>query len=87
MEMRRAKIEDLKGLTEVWKLTFGDEDSFIDLYFQSRDWLNETAVLLLDGRIVSMLTMIPVDMIGETGESCKASMLYAIATHPDFQKR
>lgn len=45
------------------------------------------AVLLLDGRIVSMLTMIPVEMIGETGERCKASMLYAIATHPDFQKR
>ena len=87
MEMRRAKIEDLKGLKEVWKLSFGDEDSFIDLYFQSRDWLNETAVLLLDGRIVTMLTMMPVDMVGETGESCKASMLYAIATHPDFQKR
>jgi len=87
MEMRRAKIEDLKELKEVWKLSFGDEDSFIDLYFQSRDWLNETAVLLLDGKIVSMLTMMPVDMVEETGESCKASMLYAIATHPDFQKR
>jgi len=87
MEMRLAKREDLEGLKEIWKLSFGDEDRFIDLYFQSRNWLNEMAVLLLDGRIVSMLTMIPVEMIGETGERCKVSMLYAIATHPDFQKR
>lgn len=85
--MRLVKKEDLEGLKEIWKLSFGDEDSFIDLYFQNRNWLSETAVLLLDGRIVSMLTMIPVEMIGETGERCKASMLYAIATHPDFQKR
>jgi len=87
MEMRLVKKEDLEGLKEIWKLCFGDEDSFIDLYFQSRDWLKETAVLLLDGRIVSMLTMIPVDMIRENGENCKASMLYAIATHPAYQKR
>lgn len=87
MEMRLVKTEDLEGLKDIWKLSFGEEDRFIDLYFQSRNWLHETAVLLFDGRIVSMLTMIPVEMIGETGERCKASMLYAIATHPDYQKR
>lgn len=87
MEMRLVKKEDLEELKEIWKLSFGDEDSFIDFYFQTRNWLEETAVLLLDGRIVSMLTMIPADMIGGNNEKLKASMLYAIATHPEFQKR
>lgn len=87
METRLAKKKDLKELKEIWKLCFGDEDAFIDYYFQSRDWVKETAVLVRDGRIASMLTMIPVNMVGKDGEKRRASMLYAIATHPDFQKR
>ncbi|HML37456.1 MAG TPA: GNAT family N-acetyltransferase [Bacillota bacterium] len=87
MEMRIAKKEDLLQLKEIWKLCFGDEESFIDFYFQSRDWLREMAVMSLDGRIVSMLTMIPVVLTDRNGKKFQASMLYAIATHPDFQKR
>ncbi|HWQ77653.1 MAG TPA: GNAT family N-acetyltransferase, partial [Anaerovoracaceae bacterium] len=87
METRLAKKEDLKELKEIWKLCFGDEDSFIDFYFQRRDWVKETAVLVQDGRIASMLTMIPVDIVGEDGGKRRASMLYAIATHPDFRKK
>lgn len=87
IKTRLVKESDLEELKEIWKLSFGDDDSFIDLYFQSIDWIKQTAVLLCDGRVVSMLTMIPVDMAGENGEKRRASMLFAIATHPDFQKR
>lgn len=87
MEIRLVKPEDLADLKEVWRMSFGDPDSFIDFYFQTRDWLSETAVLLEDGKAVSMLTMIPVDMIDQKGAKCSAAMLYAIATHPDYQKR
>lgn len=87
LEMRLAKKEDLLQLKEIWKLCFGDEDSFIDFYFENRDWLRETAVLVTDGRILSMLTMIPVALTAGDGEKTRASMLYAIATHPGFQKR
>jgi GNAT superfamily N-acetyltransferase len=87
MKIRLVKKEDLNDLKEIWKLSFGDPDSFIDLYFQTRDWLRETAVLLDGGKAVSMMTMIPVDLIDESGEKCSASMIYAVATHPGFQKR
>ena len=87
METRLVKKEDLNDLKEMWKLSFGDPDSFIDLYFQSRDWLTETAVVLEDGKAVSMVTMIPVDLVDESGMMCSASMIYAVATHPGFQKR
>lgn len=87
MEIRLVKKEDLNDLKEIWKLSFGDPDSFIDHYFQTRDWLTETAVLLEGGKAVSMVTMIPVSLIDESGEECSASMIYAVATHPGFQKR
>lgn len=87
METRLAKIEDQEELREIWRLCFGDEEGFIDLYFKCMDWIKEVAVLLHGGRVVSMLTMIPVDLVGAVGEKQRASMLYAIATHPDFQKR
>ena len=85
--MRIAKIEDEAELREIWKLAFGDEDSFIELHFKNTDWVGRTAVLLEDGRNVSMLTMIPVELIEKDGTKSKASMIYAVATHPDFQKR
>lgn len=85
--MRLAKIEDEAELREIWKLAFGDEDSFIELHFKNTDWVGRTAVLLEDGRNVSMLTMIPVELIEKDGTKSKASMIYAVATHPDFQKR
>jgi predicted acetyltransferase len=87
MEIRLVNREDLDGLKEIWRRSFGDPESYIDFYFGIRDWLSETAVLLEDGKAVSMLTMIPADMIDEEGGRCSAAMLYAIATHPDYQKR
>ncbi len=45
------------------------------------------AVLLLDGSIRSMLTMIPVDLIEGNGRKIRGSMFYAIATLPEYRKR
>jgi GNAT superfamily N-acetyltransferase len=87
MITRQAEREDLKELKELWKLCFGDDDRYIDFYYRNRDWVKETAVLVQDGRIASMLTMIPVDLLDKYGKVRRASMLFAIATHPDFRKR
>ncbi|MDD4564972.1 MAG: GNAT family N-acetyltransferase [Eubacteriales bacterium] len=87
LEIRKAEKDDLERLKMIWKLCFEDEDSYIDFYFNNRDWREEMAVLLLNGSIVSMLTMIPADLIGENGEKIKSSMLYAIATHPQYRKQ
>lgn len=87
MEIRIAQREDLPQLKHIWKLCFGDEDSHIDFYFANRNWTEENAVLLSDGEIVSMLSMIPVEVVRSGGERFGASMLYAIATHPEYQKQ
>ncbi|MDD2189784.1 MAG: GNAT family N-acetyltransferase [Eubacteriales bacterium] len=87
LKIRKAYKDDLESLKEIWKLCFEDEDSYIDFYFSNRDWTSEMAVLLLDGSIISMLTMIPVDLIEGNGRKIRSSMFYAIATHPQYRKR
>ncbi|MBR0599156.1 GNAT family N-acetyltransferase [Sinanaerobacter chloroacetimidivorans] len=86
-ELRLSKETEIPRLKEMWKLCFGDEDSYIDYYFAHRYRQEDTAVLLSDGKIASMLTMIPVWLVLPQGEKIKASMLYAIATHPQYQGR
>jgi GNAT superfamily N-acetyltransferase len=86
-EMRLAEAGDLDRLKEIWKLCFGDEDQYIENYFNHRNWKAETAVLVKGGRIVSMLAMIPADLVKPDGSRLRSAMIYAVATHPDEQKK
>lgn len=85
IETRLAKNREVGQLKELWKICFGDEEDYINLYFDHKYKEEETAVLLWAGKIVAMGTMIPAHMVMENGEKYDLSMLYAIATHPEFQ--
>lgn len=83
-DMRLAIVEDVPRLKEIWKLCFGDSDSFINFYFTLRFKPDQTTVYEKNGEIVAMLTMIPVQwFVGD--KELKGAMLYAIATHPNHQ--
>jgi len=85
VEIRLAKNGEVGQLKELWKVCFGDEEDYINLYFNYKYKQEETAVLLWAGKIVAMATMIPAHMVMENGERYDLAMLYAIATHPEFQ--
>lgn len=85
IEIRLAKDGEVDQLKKLWKTCFGDEDTYINLYFDYKYKPEETAVLLWDREIVAMTTMIPAHMVMANGEVFNISMLYAIATHPGFQ--
>ncbi len=87
LEIRKAVKGDLERIKVIWKLCFEDEDYYIDFYFNNREWQEGMAVLLLDGSIVSMLTMIPANITVENGDTINSAMLYAIATHPQYRNR
>ncbi|TGE31574.1 GNAT family N-acetyltransferase [Desulfosporosinus sp. Sb-LF] len=72
---------------ELWKRCFGDPDSYIDFYYANRYKEDETAVLLHGGEILAMLTRIPVETMTPDKRSFNTVMLYAIATHPEYQRR
>lgn len=85
-EIRFAKKGETARQKEIWKLCFGDSDEYIDFYFANRYKEDET-LLLQDGEIAAMLTMLPIRVVTSTGRSLKSAMLYAIATHPQYQHR
>ncbi|MGI6066379.1 MAG: GNAT family N-acetyltransferase [Bacillota bacterium] len=72
---------------EIWKLCFGDSDSFIDFFFEHKYKEDETVLLLHDGEVNARLTMLPVQIVAARRHSFNTAMLYGIATHPDYQGR
>lgn len=86
-EVRPAQKGEILRQKEIWKLCFGDPDSYIDFFYAKRYKEDETAVLLQNGEITAMLTMIPVRTVLSDNRSLKTAMLYAIATHPAYQRR
>lgn len=86
LELRLAQKGETDRQKYLWKLCFGDSDNFIDFYYANRYREDETALLLLDGEILAMLTMLPV-RLEASGQSYDSAMLYAIATHPEYRNR
>lgn len=86
-EIRLARKGEIRRQREIWQLCFGDDDKYIDLYFARRYKEDETVLLLEDGEIAAMLRILPVKMTRPDQGSINSAMLYAIATHPQFQNR
>jgi ribosomal protein S18 acetylase RimI-like enzyme len=87
IEVRLAQKDDIARQKELWKLCFGDDDRFIDFYYSNRYKENEALLLLQNGIIVAMLTMISVKVVTPDNRHFDSTMLYAIATHPKYQNR
>ena len=86
-EVRLAKKGDIRQQKEIWKLCFGDSDHYIKFYFKNMYKEDETLLLFEDESIASMLTMLPVKIITADQRSFDSAMLYAVATHPNFQNQ
>lgn len=86
-EVRLARTGETVRQKELWKLCFGDPDNYIDFYYANRYKEDETLLLLYEGEIAAMLTMIPVKTMVRDNQSFNTAMLYAIATHPEYQNR
>lgn len=84
-EFRFAQESDIPRLKELWKICFGDEDSYIDFYFEKKFKREETLLSLCNEEIAAMLTMIPTNIVMADNGIIKASMIYAVATHPEFR--
>lgn len=85
VEIRLAKKGEETYQKNIWKVCFGDQDSYIDLYFSNKYKPDETVVLLNKGDIAAMATMIPAKLVMPSGKALNLAMLYAVATHPKDQ--
>lgn len=81
---RVCTAEDAPQLQSLWKLVFGDTDSFLAFYFAHRFVPAYSVCTELDGNIVGGIFGLPCTM-NLRGVGVKASMSSGFCTHPDHR--
>ncbi|NLI92801.1 MAG: GNAT family N-acetyltransferase [Peptococcaceae bacterium] len=87
LKIRPARIDDIASLKEIWKLSFGDKEKFIDFFYANRFKKEETLLLQTNQNISAMLTLMPVRIVTPDFRSVDSVMLYAMATHPAYRNK
>lgn len=77
---------DKEGLYSLWQRTFGDSREFLDEFFSAFYKENNTVVCRDNGKVVSMLFLIPSDIVIK-GISFSAYYIYAAATDEKYRKQ
>lgn len=83
LEMKLSTPADWPACKELWKLAFGDEDRYIDNFYEHFYRPERVLVLKDENGLRSMLALLPMDLRWADGGRTKAAYLYALATHPD----
>jgi ribosomal protein S18 acetylase RimI-like enzyme len=73
-------------LKHLWQSCFDDEAAYMDLYFDRYYAPEQTLVHAVDGRAVSMMTLLPATLVGN-GRTHRARYLYAVGTLPAYRQQ
>lgn len=83
---RFAERSDVNSLKKLWKTCFGDEDEYIDFFFENRFEPDECLCAFCGGELAGMLFLLPITAVcGEREYS--ARYIYAVCTEPRFRNR
>lgn len=82
VEMRLSRPEELPAQKALWRAAFGDAERDIDWFYECCGGEAETLLLLEDGRLASMLALLPQEVTLPGGGSASARYIYALATDP-----
>lgn len=86
MEYRTALPSDVPGLKTLWAVCFGDDDAYIDRFFEDLFLPEYMAVCAENDEPVSMVAFLPCTLRAPSGDA-PCAYLYAMATHPRYQGR
>ena len=86
IEIRPARPEELPAQKALWKTAFGDEDRYIDWFYDCCGW-EHMLLLLEDGRLASMLALLPHGLTLPGGGEARGYYVYALATDPGARSR
>lgn len=84
MIIRNAEYKDIPILKNIWKMRFGDEDSFIDWFFNERFYPDHTTVIEEDDIIVSCLYSMPVT-VNVRGSIENGILISGVSTLPEYE--
>lgn len=81
-ELRPSRPEEAEAQKQLWKTAFLDGDQDVDLFYESC-WKPEDMLLLLeDGKLASMLALLPEMIVFPGGKTASSYYVYALATAP-----
>ncbi len=86
MTLRRSTEEDIPQLKALWVLAFGDSGSYVENFFSTYHQPQRMFVAEKSGQILAMTAYF--DSHLQQDETPRPfAYLYAVATHPDFEKQ
>ncbi|MBP0981834.1 MAG: GNAT family N-acetyltransferase [Oscillospiraceae bacterium] len=83
---RFAEEQDIAALKSLWKTCFGDEDEYIDLFFDERFEPEQCLAAFCDEELAGMLFLLPITAVC-CDKSYDARYIYAVCTEPRFRNR
>lgn len=86
-EFRQAGEEELPRLKALWEKTFGDPEEVVEAFFRLCCRPEGALVAAEEGKIVSMLFLLPFFLVEKGGKRHKMPYIYAFATDPAFRGR
>ncbi len=86
--LRPSKPEDDAGLRYVWKLSFHDEDSFLDLFWSALYTPGAATVMECGGEIASAIfTLTGTEYLSPDGSRLNCPYVYSLCTLPEYRGR
>lgn len=87
VEIRTSRLEEIAAQKALWHSAFGDDASYIDWFYQCCGQPENQLLLLEDGKLASMLALLPQTLMLPGGETASAYYIYALATDPAVRSR
>ncbi len=85
VEVRLSSPADIDRQKQIWKNSFGDDDSYIDFFYDNFYKPENVMVLLEEGKIASMTVGFPVRLSLPDGTGLSIMYLYAFATDAEYR--
>ena len=85
VDIRPSRPGEIPAQKALWKTAFGDEDRLIDWFYDCCMPEEDMLLLLEDGRLASMLALLPVSLSLPGGVEAAGRYVYALATDPSMR--
>ena len=82
LEMRPGRPEEVLAQKALWKAAFGDEDRYIDWFYECCGASADVLEVVEEGRLASMLALLPQTLTLPGGGTASGWYIYALATTP-----
>ncbi|MDR2525859.1 MAG: GNAT family N-acetyltransferase [Oscillospiraceae bacterium] len=86
MLIRWVAPEDVPRLVPLWRMAFGDSESYVYFFLERALPIGRGLLLEEEGKIASMLFLLPGSLLAQD-MTASASYVFAVATAPSFRGR